>query len=566
MYTKRIQIINYGPIEQLDILFPFEGDTPKPVLLVGENGSGKSILLSHIVNGLVLAKDVVYPETPEVDTNKAYKVRHDFYIKSRKKFYFAKVLFEDEFFVEEIRSRSPKQKYSSVPAELSGTEPQEAWKKMDSWKKDHFDSNLRDENKNKIEDVFSKNCVLYFPPNRFEEPAWLNEDNLRAKAKYMNLKHFEEFTTRNVINYSPLHDNQNWLFDVAYDMSVFEIQTKNLPFITKSDSTASRPAFLGYSGRATSIYEIALRIVRTIIGGSQDIRFGIGPRLTRVVSIMENEQPIVPNIFQLSSGETSLLNLFLSILRDFDLSNAPFTKTKDIRGIVVVDEVDLHLHAIHQYEILPKLIKMFPNIQFVVTTHSPLFILGMKKIFGEDGFTIYGLPDGQQIDTEEFSEFTDAYKAFTETNKFSDEIQAAIKNAQKPLIFVGGKTDREYLLTASELLGQETKAMLERIEIWECGGNGGLDNAWGAIKKLPQDFVMQKALFFYDCDRAVSTQNRGNLFRQNIPLQSGHPIQKGIENLFSKTTLEKAKSHKSAFIDITFEHAKMERGESETVP
>ena len=46
MYTKRIQLVNYGPIDHLDITFPFEGDTPKPVLLVGENGSGKSILLS----------------------------------------------------------------------------------------------------------------------------------------------------------------------------------------------------------------------------------------------------------------------------------------------------------------------------------------------------------------------------------------------------------------------------------------------------------------------------------------------------------------------------------------
>ena len=65
MYTKRIRIANYGPIaDHLDIPFPFEGETPKPVVLVGENGSGKSILLSHIVNGLIAAKDVAFSETP----------------------------------------------------------------------------------------------------------------------------------------------------------------------------------------------------------------------------------------------------------------------------------------------------------------------------------------------------------------------------------------------------------------------------------------------------------------------------------------------------------------------
>lgn len=66
MYTKRIQIHNYGPIDRIDISFPFEDDNPKPVLLVGENGSGKSIVLSHIVNGLITAQQVAYPETPEV--------------------------------------------------------------------------------------------------------------------------------------------------------------------------------------------------------------------------------------------------------------------------------------------------------------------------------------------------------------------------------------------------------------------------------------------------------------------------------------------------------------------
>ena len=74
MYAKRIQIDNYGPIDRLDIPFPFEVDAPKPVVLVGENGSGKSILLSHIVNGLLVAQSHIYPDTPEVETGKVYKL------------------------------------------------------------------------------------------------------------------------------------------------------------------------------------------------------------------------------------------------------------------------------------------------------------------------------------------------------------------------------------------------------------------------------------------------------------------------------------------------------------
>ena len=65
MYAKRIQISNFGPIERLTIDCEFDGDKPMPIVLVGENGSGKSILLSHIVNGLLLAQQSAYPETPE---------------------------------------------------------------------------------------------------------------------------------------------------------------------------------------------------------------------------------------------------------------------------------------------------------------------------------------------------------------------------------------------------------------------------------------------------------------------------------------------------------------------
>ena len=133
---------------------------------------------------------------------------------------------------------------------------------------------------------------------------------------------------------------------------------------------------------------------------------------------------LVPNIFQLSSGETSLLNLFLTILRDFDLCGTPFSQVSDVRGIVVVDEIDLHLHAVHQYEVLPKLIRMFPNVQFIVTTHSSLFVLGLQRAFGEDDFALYRLPLGHRISPEEFSEFGDAYQAFTETMKFSNDVRA----------------------------------------------------------------------------------------------------------------------------------------------
>ena len=565
MYTKRIQLANYGPIDHLDITLPFEGDNPKPVVLVGENGSGKSIFLSHIVNGLVLAKGVVYPETPEVETGKVYKIRDHSYIKSGSEYYFGKVDFEDGLFVTEMRSRKLKREYDATLLAPLGSDAQGAWDNMTPEKNDYFDSSFSLANENKVKNAITNNCVLYFPPNRFEEPAWLNEENLKAQAQYMDLKHLQGQTDRKVINYSPLHNNQNWLFEVVYDSAVFEMQTRRLP-VTFGDS--DRPVlvtdFQGYSGQASNTYDIALRIVQTITR-RQEARFGIGRRNNRVVSLMSGlTAQIVPSIFQLSSGETSLLNLFLSILRDFDLCGTPFSQAADIRGIVVVDEIDLHLHAIHQNEVLPELIRMFPNVQFVVTTHSPLFVLGMQRVFGEDGLAIHQLPEGRQISPEEFSEFGEAYRSFANSHRFANDIEEALKRDKKPVLLPEGATDIRYLEKAAQLLGKQ--GTLDVFQLRDGGGAGKLTNIFKDFHAPLTELFQHPVVLLFDCDKNKPGTDKGRLYQRNIPLQPGNPIKTGIENLFTKITLERALLDDATLINIEYQHEAKVGGHKETVP
>ena len=429
---------------------------------------------------------------------------------------------------------------------------------------DYFTSFLsfghRETIRSNIKSIVSNNCLLYFPPNRFEEPAWLNQDNLRSKAQYMDLKHIAGHTNRRTINYSPLQDNRDWLFDVIYDRSVFEHRTTNVAL----NKSITLPLLIGHSGNATSSYNIALKIVRKVVNKSQGVRFGIGKRLNRVVSIMENKNQLVPNIFQMSSGETSLLNLFLSILRDFDLSDASLTNSESIRGIVVVDEIDLHLHAVHQHTILPDLIKMFPNVQFIITSHSPLFVLGLKNTFGRDGFALYQLPHGNAIDPEEFTEFASAYKAVKRTNAFLGDIRKAVEAAQKPILFLEGTTDIKYLRKAAELLGRES--MLDSIEMRDANGESGLKTIWNRISEQVLDLMPQTIILLHDCDYTGARGNKGNMYRRIVPRQFNHPIEKGIENLFRKDTLERARRHKSELINITSAHTHTIRGTCVNIP
>ena len=564
MYTKSIQVTNYGPISHIDIDFPFNGDTPKPVVLVGENGSGKSIVLSHIVNGLAAAKARAYPQTPEIETGQVFKLRSSSYIRPGAEWCYAKVEYEHDLFMGELTARRRKRDYEDTPPEFPTEQTKNAWDQLPTETNSHLLTNIHPSKGNEIRDIFDKRCVLYFPHNRFEEPAWLNENNLEARAEYMDIKHIQHYTNRRLFNYSSLRDNQNWLFEVVYDMSVFERITEGL-LVTERDRNQRRliQEWKGFRGPSTAVFEIALDVVRRIMRGSGDATFKIGGRLDRAVSLWSGGVKTVPNIFQLSSGETSLLDLFLSILRDFDLSREPFGSATDIRGIAVVDEVDLHLNAIHQYEVLPRLTQLFPNVQFVVTTHSPLFVLGMNAVLGEDGFALYRLPDGQQINPEEFSEFGSAYQIVSSSLKFSNDVRLAVKNAQRPILYMEGETDITYLRRAAELLGHNTH--IEHVDLQDGEGDR-LKKVWRAVSELPEELVPRRVMVIFDCDYTGEPEDRGHRFKRKMWRICGHPIEKGIENMFTKATLEKARCSKPAFIDVAASHSVTERGEVKQVP
>ena len=186
MYIQRIQLENVGPIEQLDYAFLYAEDgNPKPVVVVGQNGSGKSILLSFIVNTLISGKQIFY-EDCEVEKGKVYKIRSQDYIKTNRDYYFSKVEFESDFECFEWQLKGSRKRYEE---HFGHTPIRKEWDKIplneSSVIKNNFGKmGLNFEPSEELKNLINHNCVLYFPPNRFEEPAWLNYDNLLARAEF----------------------------------------------------------------------------------------------------------------------------------------------------------------------------------------------------------------------------------------------------------------------------------------------------------------------------------------------------------------------------------------------
>ncbi len=74
---------------------------------------------------------------------------------------------------------------------------------------------------------------------------------------------------------------------------------------------------------------------------------------------------------QLSSGEKTFLALAGDLARRLAMLNPEMERPLEGEGIVLIDEVELHLHPRWQRRFIPWLMETFPNCQFVVTTHSP---------------------------------------------------------------------------------------------------------------------------------------------------------------------------------------------------
>ena len=560
MLFKRIEIENIGPISNVDVGFSENDGLPKPLIIVGENGSGKSIFLSHLVNTLIAGKQTVYDDV-EVEKGKVFKYRSSSYIKAGADYSFSSIELNSGVKVQEWQLWCSKTEFED---QHDYTPARQEWRQIPSTENAHFSSSF-DTRSESTKDLFKKQCCLYFPVNRFEEPAWLNQGNLTAKANYTDLKKISGYSNRDIICISPLKKNINWLLDVIFDMQAFgmDIVNFNLP-ISGSDQQVPIPLFKGYKGQSKNIHDAVLEVLKVILREKGNIRLGAGSRQNRQISVIKDEKNLVPNLFQLSTGEVQLLNLFLSIIRDYDLSEGQLENLEDIKGVVIIDEIDSHLHTSHQKEVLPQLIKSFPNVQFIITTHAPLFLIGMEEQFGESGFDVINMPSGERVSPSDFSEFVVAYDAFKDTVRHRDEIKKEIEQHSKPVVFVEGDYDIRYLNRAAELFDRVD--LLDQVQLKDGDGFGNLDKIWRSYNSAISEVLPNKIILLYDCDTNKQDNNKNLVYKRLIPQVTDNPIKVGIENLFSQETIDRVEAENPQYIDINEGSKKRERGVDIVIP
>lgn len=87
------------------------------------------------------------------------------------------------------------------------------------------------------------------------------------------------------------------------------------------------------------------------------------------MEVEKNGEKLTVN--QLSDGEKCLMAMVGDMARRIAITNPLRSNPLEGEGIILIDEIDLHLHPIWQRMVIPKLTEVFTNCQFLISTHSP---------------------------------------------------------------------------------------------------------------------------------------------------------------------------------------------------
>jgi len=129
--------------------------------------------------------------------------------------------------------------------------------------------------------------------------------------------------------------------------------------------------------------------------GWQNLRYSF----THQSVVMEHPDHGILEVGQLSDGVRNMIALVADVAYRMVRLNSHFgaDAAKRTPGIVIIDEVDMHLHPEWQQQVLASLRRTFPAIQLIVTTHSPQVLSTVRK----ENIRVIGINiDGENVASE----------------------------------------------------------------------------------------------------------------------------------------------------------------------
>ena len=396
---------------------------------------------------------------------------------------------------------------------------------------------------NSSKDIFDNNVLISFASYRSEKPNWMNLEAIKYNQNYNSHPRISGRLYREVFIENTEENNEQWLEQVLVDS-----MSHVVPLINDSGKVSY---LIAKSDRDIMTHKAIIDKINIILSLvlKRKSNLVINHRTSSIRLSINTETGMIPSLKHLSLGESILFNMFITILRHSDeILNGDILDLSRIKGIVSIDEIDMHLDSKMQYEVLPELIELFPNIQFIITTHSPLFVLGMHERF-KNNCDFINMPDGSEINVEEFGEFLSAYNYIQNTNTYQKKIKKDIKKAienikdDSYLIITEGSTDWMHMKNAYNILmkNAEFKNKFGKLNFqfyeYQTSGDDKIDMGDNSLldlcknlKKIPNGKYI--CIFDRDKDNIISKVTNGNSYKKwsNNVYSFAIPCPKSREN------------------------------------
>lgn len=404
-FIKNILVKDVRDIQNLDI--PLDEDERKHLIITGKNGCGKTSLLIEMNN---LMTKIIYEQYLEVKN-------HQYLIESWK---------------EAIAEHNKQIAHLSKQIELLSKEKIE----LLSSKIDSVEIyNVSDPKLQQIDN----NIESYQANLTAEKKSIINaEKNIQNSQKEI-----EDFSKVDVA-----FSNQNGIYENIvsrkFILAFFEAKRQNAPTISSAIQNINLKP--NYGTNTTSLHTQFIQYIVKLRADMLDAKEeNENEEVERIQNWFNNFENNLKELFEeddlklkyyrkelnfkieynnksfglneLSDGYSSLLAILTELILRME---AHGVKVYDMQGVVLIDEIETHLHIDLQKKVLPFLAKVFPQIQFVVTTHSP--------------FVLSSLPNAVICDLEKRFITTDlsAYsydaliESYFDSDKYSDEIKSKV--------------------------------------------------------------------------------------------------------------------------------------------
>jgi predicted ATP-binding protein involved in virulence len=323
--VKRLKMNSFRGISDLTLEF----DTDEPTVFIGINGVGKSSILECLAILLSwLTKRIENPNS------------------------------SGRFFKEDDIKKGCKETHNEITISINDW-PEVVWSltKVSKGRSKETSSNLG-ELKTVVDNIHRQldstsyvelPLAIYYPTNRAVLDIPLK---IRTKHSFEQITAYDEVLTGGQIDFRRFFE---WFRD-REDLEN-EIRLNDYNEYRDRELEAVRDA------------------IANLLDGFSNLRVRRSP--LRMTVDKQGDELIVN---ELSDGEKCLLALAGDLARRLAIANPSLDNPLHGYGVVLIDEIELHLHPKWQRAIIPNLAKTFPNCQFIITTHSPQVISDLKWV------------------------------------------------------------------------------------------------------------------------------------------------------------------------------------------